>query len=120
MLPSIPTRGSLRLPFGVASAPFTFQRVMEIYCRESKEYACILTLSFITGSTEKEHLHNLALVLARLVSAGMRLKREKCAFLLPYVSYLEHVISAEGLKTEGAKVQAIVEAPEPRNVGELR
>ena len=50
----------------------------------------------------------------------MRLKREKCAFLLPPVSYLGHVISAEGLKTEGANVQALVEAPEPRNIGELR
>lgn len=39
---------------------------------------------------------------------------------MPSVSYLGHIISAEGLKTEDAKVQAIVEAPQPGNVGELR
>ena len=50
----------------------------------------------------------------------MRLKRLKCAFLLPSVSYLGHIISAEGLHTEEAKVRAIVDAPEPQNVGELR
>ena len=50
----------------------------------------------------------------------MRLKRQKCAFLLPSVAYLGHVISQEGLHTEESKVRAIVDAPEPTNVGELR
>ena len=50
----------------------------------------------------------------------MRLKRQKCGFLLPTVSYLGHIISAEGLHTEESKVQAIVSAPEPQNVGQLR
>ena len=74
----------------------------------------------ITGASESEHLHNLALVLEKLELAGMRLKRQKCAFLLPSVSYLGQIISAEGLHTEEAKVRAIVDAPEPQNVGELR
>ena len=50
----------------------------------------------------------------------MRLKREKCKFMLPSLSYLGHVISAEGLHTEEAKFKSILEAPEPRNVRELR
>ena len=74
----------------------------------------------ITGSSEDEHLHNLTQVLSRLESAGMRHKKEKCAFLLPSVSYLGHVICAECLQTDGAKVRAIVDAPERQNVGELR
>ena len=74
----------------------------------------------ITGPTEEEHLQNLAQVLQRLESAGMRLKKEKCAFLLPSVAYLGHIITQEGLHTEETKVSAIVDAPEPTNVGELR
>ena len=50
----------------------------------------------MTGATEEEHLANLAQVLQRLQSAGMRLKREKCAFLLKSVTFLGHVISEEG------------------------
>ena len=49
----------------------------------------------------------------------MRLKKQKFTFLLPSVSYLGHIISREGLHTKETKVRAIVEAPEPTNVGEL-
>ena len=109
-----------RLPFGVASAPSIFQRVMENLLQGIQGVCVYIDDILITGSSESEHLRNLAEVLSRLESAGMRLKKEKCAFLLPSVSYLGHVISAEGLKTAQSKVQAIVDAPEPQNVGELR
>ena len=71
----------------------------------------------VTGSSEQEHLDNLAQVLQRLEAAGMK---EKCEFLVPAVAYLGHVISAEGLRTSDVKVKAIVDAPAPRNVTELR
>ena len=74
----------------------------------------------VTGSTEDEHLDHLAEVLKRLQEAGMRLKKTKCAFLLPQVDYLGHTISAEGLRTSDAKVSGIVNAPAPKNVTELR
>ena len=71
----------------------------------------------MTGATDEEHLANLT---HRLQSAGMRLKREKCAFLLKSVSYLGHVISSEGLHTAEDKVVAIVDAPDLRNLTQLR
>ena len=73
----------------------------------------------VTGRTDQEHLEHLAEVLRRLKEAGMKLKKEKCAYLLPSVEYLGHTISAEGLRTADSKVEAIVKAPAPRNVAEL-
>ena len=73
----------------------------------------------ITGHTEVEHLKNLE-VLKRLAKAGMRLKKEKCAFMLPSVDYLGHTISAEGLRASEAKVKGVVNAPAPRDITELR
>ena len=73
----------------------------------------------MTGATEQEHLANLAQVLQCLEVAGMKLKCPKCEFLLKSVSYLGHVISAEGLHTAELKMKAIVDAPNPRNLTEL-
>ena len=71
----------------------------------------------VAGKTEQEHLTHLAQVLERVDSAGMKLKKEKCAFCLPQVeyTYLGHIISAEGLCPAASKVKAIKEAPNPHH-----
>lgn len=74
----------------------------------------------VTGPTESEHLSTLDQVLSRLETAGLRLKRNKCAFMLPSVEYLGHKISAEGLQPTEEKVRAIREVPPPSNVTQLR
>ena len=50
----------------------------------------------------------------------MRLKKVKCAFMMKSVEYLGHRISAEGLSPTEEKVRAMVEAPAPQNVSQLR
>jgi len=59
-------------------------------------------------------------VLQRLSSAGMKLKPEKCSFMLQEVEYLGHTISAKGLQPTTQKVHAIVDAPQPKNVSQLK
>ena len=108
-----------RLPFGIVSAPSIFQRAMENLLQGIPRVCVYLDDILVMGDTEQEHLANLAQVLGRLQDAGMRLKREKCAFLLPSVAYLGHVISADGLHTSDSKVEAIVDAPDPKNLTEL-
>ena len=49
----------------------------------------------------------------------MKLKKEKCAYLLPSAEYLGHTICAEGLRMADSKVEAIVNVPAPKNVAEL-
>ena len=67
----------------------------------------------VTGSTESKHLNNLEQVLHRLQIAGMRLKKQKCAYLLPSVSYLGPVISVDASKSESSSTGEL------KNVGEL-
>ena len=74
----------------------------------------------VTGKSEAEHLRTLDAALERLENAGIRLKREKCEFMLPKIEYLGHLVTAEGLKPTAEKVRAIQEAPTPRNVQQLR
>ena len=70
----------------------------------------------VTSGTEEEHLARLSEVLNRLMEAGMRLKKDKCAFLLPSLEYLGHVICAECLKTSDSNVKDVTNAYTPTNL----
>ena len=109
-----------RLPFGVAAAPAIFQRTMESLLGDLPHVCIYLDDILVTGESEAAHLQNLAAVLERLETAGIRLKREKCAFMIPEVEYLGHSISAEGVHPVKEKVRAVMQAPQPRNVSQLR
>ncbi|CAC5380679.1 unnamed protein product [Mytilus coruscus] len=74
----------------------------------------------ITGSSKEEHLNNLETVLGKIQESGMRLNKDKCVFLAPEVVYLGHRIDQYGIYPVESKVKAITEAPEPKNVTELK
>ena len=67
-----------------------------------------------------EHLKNLEAVMERLSKFGLRIRPDKCVYLQPSVEYLGHVIDKNGLHKATAKVEAILAAPEPRDVVQLR
>jgi len=109
-----------RLPFRVSAAPAIFQHTLETLLHGIPNVCVYLDDILVTGKTDKEHLDNLQEVLTRLETAGMRLKQQKCAFLLPEVEYLGHRITPNGLHPTPTKVKAITEAPAPKSVSELK
>ena len=109
-----------RLPFGVASAPAIFQRIMEGILKGIPGVCIYLDDILITGYTEEQHLVNLEQVFKQLEAAGMRLKRNKCCFNLPKVIYLGHRIDKDGLHPTEENTKAILQAPTPKNTTELR
>ena len=109
-----------RLPFGVSSAPAIFQREMENLFRGLPHVAVYFDDILVTGTSDSDHLHNPRCVLTRLRDVGLKLKFEKCFFLVPQVEYLGHVISKDGLSPGLGKVAAILHAPDPRDVKELQ
>ena len=109
-----------RLLFGVSAAPAIFQRTMENLLQGMSHVCVYLDDVLVTGCTDAEHLNNLSEVLRRMEEAGMRLKRDKCCFVLPQVQYLGHVISRHGIQPTEDKVRDIQEAPAPADVHQLK
>ena len=99
-----------RLVYGVASAPTICQRTMLIIIQGLPGVKCITGNMIITGATEKEHLRNLEVVLCRLDQSNLRANLSKCEFLKERVFYLDMKLT----------VKAVVGAPKPTNVSELR
>ncbi|XP_057677181.1 uncharacterized protein K02A2.6-like [Corythoichthys intestinalis] len=109
-----------RLPFGITSAPALFQRAMDQILSGLPGVQCYLDDILCTGANDEEHLRNLDAVLKRLRQYGLRVRKEKCEFLRPSVEYLGHVIDHKGLHKAPSKTKAIVDAPAPENVSQLR
>ena len=97
-----------------------FQRTIENTLQNLTHTCVYLDDILITGKTETDHIRNLEEVLTCLEKAGLRLKKQKCSFMLTSVDYLGHTISSEGLQPTREKVRAIKDAPTPTNVAQLR
>ncbi len=109
-----------RLPFGVSSAPAMFQRAIESLLQDLDGVVAYIDDILISGPTESAHLATLEAVLARLETAGLKLKQSKCTFLQDSVTFLGHRIDADGLHPLPEKVQAVKDAPTPKSVTELK
>lgn len=109
-----------RLVFGVASAPAMWQRAMDQVLQNIPSTQCYLDDIIVTGKNDKEHLENLSKVLTRLGEYGLRAKRSKCEFFRSTISYCGHVIDKHGLHKSKEKIEAVLQAPKPENVSQLK
>ncbi|KAL5516532.1 hypothetical protein EMCRGX_G001892 [Ephydatia muelleri] len=109
-----------RMPFGVASAPAIFQRTMERILQGIPHVHVYIDDILVADSTEKEYLVTLEKVMSRLGECGIRLTRTKCKFMLPSVEYLGYHISGEGISPTKEKRRAIVDAPVPKDISQLK
>ena len=113
-------KGLYQFPFGITSAPAVFQHTMDTILQGVQGTACYIDDIIVTGKTPEKHLQHLKEVLKRLLTHGVQVNRSKCRFLQSSVSFLGHRIDAEGIHPLEDKLAAIIQAPAPQNVQELR
>lgn len=111
-----------RMPFGLANAPSTFQRAMDLVLSGLSYIICLCYLDdvIVFGRNFQEHYDRLRTVLLRLRSHNLRVKLEKCTIAARQVSFLGHIVSQHGIKPDPAKIEAVSKIDRPRTVKDIR
>ena len=109
-----------RLAYGVKSAPRIFQRQMEKKLNHIPFTKVRIDDVIVSGRNDNDHLENLTKVLKTIRKFELRLKKEKCLFLMDELTFLGLRINAAGISPDPEKLTAIHKAPEPLNVSQLK
>lgn len=122
---AVPGRGLFQwkvMPFGLHSAPATFQRILDQVISHDLEEFAIAYLDDIVIFSEsfEEHLIHLTQVFERLLQAQLRINTTKSRFCKHELQYLGHIIGNGGIKTDPEKIRAIKEYATPSSVKEVR
>ena len=110
------------MPFGLFSAPATFQRVMDTVLAGLKWQTCLVYLDDVVvfASSFEEHLRRLETVLQAIKTSGLTLKPEKCRFAYDELLFLGHVINKSGVRPDPQKTAAISNFPPPADKKAVR
>ena len=97
------------MPFGLANAPAAFCSLMSAVLGPALYKYCLAYLDDLIVYSEniEDHYEHLRSVFELLEKGGLRLKPSKCSYLCKRLTFLGHVISAEGVHVSPDKVEAI-------------
>ena len=109
-----------RLPFGIASAPETFQCVLSDLLEGLDGVFVYIDDILVVGEDQDVHDKRLQLVLERLTAANLRLNWSKSQVRKPSVTYLGCVLDATGVHHDPGKATAIRDMPPPTNIKDVR
>ena len=109
-----------RLPFGVSSSTAIFQRFISQVLMHIDGVIAFLDDIFIGGETQEEHDERLNRVLRELQKHNVAINKNKTVLNTSNLEYLGYVISGDGIRPSPKKVAAILEAPSPSSVGEVK
>ena len=68
----------------------------------------------VTGRNKKEHDTHLHVVLKKLEAAGITLNKDKYKFFCNKIVFLGHVINANGISADPAKIEVIKKMRAPQ------
>lgn len=100
----------LVLPFGMSNALATFKNLMNDLFQECLHKFVLVFFDdiFIYSRSLEDHLQHLGIVFAVLKANSPFVKKSKYSCSQPSVSYLGHIISANGVEVDTDKVQSVV------------
>jgi hypothetical protein len=110
------------MPFELTNAPATFQSLMnQLFALLLRKFVLVFFDDILIYNTSLvDHLSHLTQVLNILRENQLTAKKSKCIFAATQVEYLGHIISANGVATNPAKIMAIQQWNISKLVTQLR
>ena len=108
----------LVMPFGLTNALAAFMDLMNRVFQPFLDQFIVVFIDdiLVYSKTEAKHDEHLRIVLRVLREKELFAKFSKCEFWLREVTFLGHVVSAEGINVDPRKIEAILEWKPPRTV----
>ena len=111
------------MPFGLSNAPASFQGYINKILAEKLDIFVIVYLDDILIYTEdpgKGHVEAVRWVLDVLRRHGLFANLKKCRFHKDEVRFLGYIVSAQGVRMEDERIEAVKNWPEPKSVRDIQ
>jgi hypothetical protein len=111
-----------KMPFGLMNARGNFQRAMDIAFIGEKDKFIVINLDDTTvySQSDKEHCVHLRKVFLKCIKFGLSLNLKKSLFAMKEGKLLGHILSAEGVRIDFNRVEAIQTLSLPRSKKEVQ
>lgn len=109
--------------FGLTNAPATFQKVMNNVFKRQIEAGFVMVYLddiLIYSKNAEEHEQHLKEVLEAMRTHKLYAKSSKCEWNRTEVTFLGHLVSADGVRMDPKKTATVVDWPTPKTQTELR
>ena len=110
----------IRMPFGLRNAAQSFQRFIDSVLHGLDFCYVYLDDLLIASSDHATHLQHLRLVFERLQQHGLVINPAKCVFGQPSLTFLGHLVNAQGISPLPARVDGVAQYSLPTSRRQLR
>ncbi|KAL1129983.1 hypothetical protein AAG570_012926 [Ranatra chinensis] len=112
----------LWMPFGMKTAPTTFQRLMDEFLEGLDPNTIQIYMDDIVvfSRSVEDHGRHLAQLLHRLQEFGLRASEEKSSFFQSELKFMGHTMSERGVSTNCEKIRAVSALPLPKDPKEVK
>jgi hypothetical protein len=110
------------MPFGLAGAPATFLGAMNNTLQPLLRKCVVVFFDdiLVYSPSLPEHVQHLKAVLQLLSRDQWQVKLTKCSFGQQQITYLGHVINAQGVSSDPTKITKVANWPKPQSSKDVR
>jgi hypothetical protein len=110
------------MSFGLTNAPAYFMNLMnKVFMEELDKFVVVFIDDILVYSKSvEEHEQHLRVVLGKLKAHKLYAKFSKCEFWLEKISFLGHILTAEGVAVDPGKVEIVSNWQQSTNVSKIR